>query len=378
MRSSKHIAALDGVRGLAILLVIADHVGRLVPTSGVADQAAKDIATSGWVGVDLFFVLSGFLITGILLDAKGGARYFRSFYARRVLRIFPLYFAFVAAALWIAPALGWNGPNQGPLLHERQGWFWTYMVNVLVARHGWAGAPPDTGHLWSLAVEEQFYLAWPLVVALSSRRALARIAIGAIVTASLLRVALVAAGVPGAAIYVLLPTRMDCLAAGALLAIAARDETRWPVARRALAAAAPFAALVLAGVFAARHALEAERAPMQVAGYPAVVLLAALAIATAVGPRLGDSVRSFWRWRPLRFFGRYSYAMYVLHPPIITLLVAAGLGPQQIPLVRGTALARQLGFGALALAVTTAAALASWHLLEQPFLRLKRFVPYGR
>src|SRR5262249_2846553 len=120
--------------------------------------AVGTILARGWMGVDLFFVLSGFLITGILLDSRGADGYFSSFYARRFLRIFPLYYGFLA--LWfLVLAYVFGSAYSDLFARERQVWFWSYTAN-------W-GRPDELGalgHFWSLAIEEQFYLVWPLVV----------------------------------------------------------------------------------------------------------------------------------------------------------------------------------------------------------------------
>ena len=140
----------------------------------------------GWIGVDLFFVLSGFLITGILYDAKGGPHYFRNFYMRRSLRIFPLYYAFLILIFAVMPLLRASGADHV----GKQVWMWTYLSNVLFARVGWEGMPAHTTHLWSLAIEEQFYLLWPLLVWLASRRRLIQLCVGSIAVAFATRLVL--------------------------------------------------------------------------------------------------------------------------------------------------------------------------------------------
>src|SRR5206468_651405 len=152
------------LRGLAILLVIAFHTLRVTGKEGLIGRFGAAIQDSGWIGVDLFFVLSGFLITGILLDSLGKPGYFRNFFARRTLRIFPLYYAVLTVSLFLVPAL--IGLQRLPELYHRllenQLWLWTYAANYLQAtgRH----TLPGFGHFWSLAIEEQFYLLWPFVV----------------------------------------------------------------------------------------------------------------------------------------------------------------------------------------------------------------------
>ena len=165
---SGHLPGLDGVRGLAILMVMAVHfVGDATPHN-LAERVAVKLGNYGVLGVDLFFVLSGFLITGLLLDAKGDPHYFRNFYARRTLRIFPLYYAVLALLLLVLPRV-----IALPLALDEsrmhQAWLWTYTANFFIAaKASWA--LPYVSHFWSLAIEEHFYLVWPLVV-FSFRRA---------------------------------------------------------------------------------------------------------------------------------------------------------------------------------------------------------------
>ena len=132
-----HLPALDGMRGVAILLVLICHSVLYggIDARTFFDHAFVRLALSGWVGVDLFFVLSGFLITGILCDTQGGAHYFRNFYARRVLRIFPLYYGFLALLFLGIPVLVEAGlPFRVP---SQEGiWYWTYLVNVRIAFAG--------------------------------------------------------------------------------------------------------------------------------------------------------------------------------------------------------------------------------------------------
>ena len=184
-----HIPALDGIRGLAILLVLLGHFtsyGGFRPEIGV-DRAYHLVAMLGGVGVDLFFVLSGFLITGILVDARGGAFFFRNFYMRRVLRIFPLYYGSLLVFFVVLPLLDPGDPRLQQVLGE-QAWYWSYLTNIRMAFDGWP-AYHHIGHFWSLAVEEQFYMVWPLVIFLFRRRSLLFICAACVAASLAFRVA---------------------------------------------------------------------------------------------------------------------------------------------------------------------------------------------
>jgi peptidoglycan/LPS O-acetylase OafA/YrhL len=369
----RHIASLDGVRGAAIIAVILYHAGRGLTYVGSHEQIVQQLVGIGWIGVDLFFVLSGFLITGILLDARGSEGYFRVFYGRRALRIFPLYFAFVAAVMWIAPMLGLVGSEDAARLHASQPWYWTYTVNALVTRGGWAMTPWHTGHLWSLSVEEQFYLLWPAVVLVAGRRRLISISLAIVAGVALLRAAIVATTGPSLGVYVLLPTRMDELALGAALAGLARDPQSWRFVARLTAPVAALSAGVL--LFMVRgQLLMPTNGPSEAVGYIALAWLAGALLVSALNVKALSVV---WESAPLRFLGRYSYGLYMWHQLTITELQHF-LPASRLPVVGGSHLPGNALFIVIAFGTSIAAALVSWHLIEYPFLKLKVLLPYQK
>jgi peptidoglycan/LPS O-acetylase OafA/YrhL len=149
-----HLAPLDGLRGVAVLLVMVCHFGPELPVATRGANALARVLSAGWVGVDLFFVLSGFLITRILLAARGSPGYFTNFYARRVLRIFPLYYATLLMVFVVLPWLGVTAAPEPAASH--QAWLWTYTSNLLVARlRSFVFLTPaaNLNHFWSLAIE---------------------------------------------------------------------------------------------------------------------------------------------------------------------------------------------------------------------------------
>ncbi len=373
--TSVHVPVLDGVRGVAILLVLVYHLALWVlgPPAGRAGKLFYEIALRGWVGVDLFFVLSGFLITGILYDAKGGAHFFRNFYARRSLRIFPLYFAVLAVVIGLLPRL--IPEHRGLLrLADDGAWYWTYTTNLLIARDGW----PDTAalaHFWSLAVEEQFYLVWPFVVFCLARKRLLSVCAGCVVLAIFVRLGL-AASHHTVASMVLMPARMDALAAGALVALLARGPGGLAVYRRCarwvmFAAGTAFVALTVV-----YH--DSYSRPLLGGGLTSLSCLFASLLVLLLTAAPGSPLSALFGSRALRFFGRYSYGLYVFHHPLLFVVTPTAVAAALTWLPsRGDLAPRLVIIGAVMVLSLTLSVL-SWHLLEQPFLRLKDRLPYGR
>jgi peptidoglycan/LPS O-acetylase OafA/YrhL len=355
-----HVGALDGIRGAAILLVLWYHFGRSAVGMGFDNPVLK-LGGIGWVGVDLFFVLSGFLITGILYDSKSSEKFFGNFYARRALRIFPLYYG--ALAVVILMSIAW--PAAGVWGTHSPAWIGLYLTNVLLAAEG-----PESvgilGHYWSLAIEEHFYLLWPFLVRWSTRRQLMMAACGIMAGALILRIVLTMSGTDAESIYVLTPTRMDSLAIGAFCSLLIRapgtaSRAAWPAWAVMLAGAAAIGVIILIERSFSNHTTL-----MRTVGFTILaVTFGAAIIATLTTPLLkglaGNGV--------LRWVGRYSYGLYVWHPIVAVLLFYTPLR-DVFDVEDGSAGAACLLLGAIALSF--AISVASYHLWEKPFLGMKR------
>jgi peptidoglycan/LPS O-acetylase OafA/YrhL len=367
-----HVPALDGVRGLAVSMVLVFHfLGQMEATTRL-ERAICWVLQTGAFGVELFFVLSGFLITGILYDSSQRAAYFRNFYMRRVLRIFPLYYFVLLAVFFVAPLIP---PLRGPdldFMRQHQAWAWLYGVNVYIALHGdWALRYID--HFWSLCIEEHFYFVWPFVVWLmaSRPRMLMWVSLSTSFAAIAARLVGNMAGLNWWTTYVLTPFRLDGLALGAFLAMLARQPGGMDRVKRLLPRAA---ACIGPGIVTSYVWVLLSRR-----GLPAIytirvtlimMLLAALLMWALVAPR-GSLVSRFFRSRPMTFLGTYSYGLYVYHH-----FLSYYMTHQRTEFV----VARWVGshlWGALLQAVagslvSLGIAYASYELFERRFLGLKR------
>jgi peptidoglycan/LPS O-acetylase OafA/YrhL len=364
---SEHVAALDGVRGLAILLVIPHNVTDYDAAGGWALIPAA-IARAGWIGVELFFVLSGYLITRNLLEAKGDAHYYRSFYARRVLRIVPLYYLLLALFLFLVPHLI-ELPQSVLDSYRGQLWFWLFLNN-------WVQAFGHTiswfGPCWSLAVEEQFYLLWPFVIALCPPERLLRLCALVVGAAFCARVALLAAHVDPDSIYRLTVSRMDALGAGAAVAVLARDPRALAFIRaRATTLMWTAAAVLVAGAIVSRG-YSLESLFTYSVCYTSIALAAAAILIVLLVPPAGRprTIERLLSLAPLRSVGRYSYAIYLLHFPL-WLLIRDRAGHWLAP----TGAAAPWLLAAVIALASWLLGFVSWRCYEAPILRLKRFFP---
>lgn len=388
---------LDGIRGLAILPVMLYHLTFFGYATSPVDRALTFLPSLGWTSVDLFFVLSGYLITGILRRCVGSDRYFRSFYARRALRIFPLYYGVLFFFFVIAPRIAAFGdPNAfwTPGASQETIWYWLYLQNLHVAFTGQFDHH-FLGIAWTLSIEEQFYLIWPLVVLLASRRRMIQICIGLVVGALLLRVGAAANGASPVALLTFTLFRVDTLAAGALLAVLSEDPSVLQRLGRAARRVLPVsAALWLAVVLWARHEASAElpvaagatpdelallalafsRSPwIQTVGYSFDLAFYASLLVCVLSAAPGSLVARTFENPLLRRFGKYSYAMYLLHI-FVSEFARAFYDPNRTewPFV-----VEQVVWWCVALALVYAVAAISWAVYESHFLRLKRFFPMG-
>lgn len=328
----RYIPELDGLRAFAIIGVLLVHSNFALQT-----PALEMYRSWGWIGVDLFFVISGYLITSILLASREQPGYYLNFYARRGLRIWPLYFLLLFFVFVASPHLG-DWANQRLDLSVYRWWYYVLYVQNLVLPHLGSFALVIT---WSLCVEEQFYLVWPLLVRAFSRKTLERVVLVTLALEPIVRFIL--HDQHSARYSYFTPVRLDAIAAGALVALR-------PKCLKHAWLAAPLAYGLLW-----RHEY--------VLSYSAL----ALSFAWLVWYVAENGLPAL-RWKPLRFIGRISYGIYIYHTIFFVLYWSTPLYriADALPL-------RHVWHLVFQAALPIPAATISWYLLEQPLLHLKRF-----
>jgi peptidoglycan/LPS O-acetylase OafA/YrhL len=367
------IPGLDGLRAVAFLVLFGLHT---------------DYLQFGWVGVQLFFVLSGYLITGILLRMREklpAREYFLKFYGRRFLRIFPLYYFYLFLMLVITTwliAMSYR-PNVMRVFADQIWYAILYVYDFFSAYQGFIPSR-FLDHLWSLSVEEQFYIFWPFLIFVVPEKSLKNLFLGGILAGPLLRIAVFLVYQSGLidsfrdpvalAIYPLPFSHVDAFALGAYI-------TRFSIPAAGKQLLYLSIAVPLIGL-ATHYAATGTIGPISALGYPvtlpngfqfiwAYTLLNywfAVLIYCVVHEK---RFLPFLEWAPLRYLGRISYGMYVYHFPIIwfaSRIRDLGMSGKWVsPLV-----------ALLSFVGTVAIASLSYFLLERPFLRLKdRFVSYS-
>jgi len=369
-KSEQHVPALDAVRGLAILLVLLIHIGENLPANGNRFvQILRALSSSCWVGVDLFFVLSGFLITGILYDTRSATNFFKAFYGRRFLRIFPLYYGFLFLLIILTRPLqiDWHG---------RQLVYLFYLQNTHIAKNVFSvpfSPYFNVDYLWSLAVEEQFYLVWPAMVFLiKDRTKLIGFAILLMTGSLLIRLLMLHSHSSFWMIYIFTPARADSLMMGAVLALLFRHGGLKKRLRPIALFCLPVCVLILVLFSLPTHGLNFSSKQVASVGYTLIALASASVITLSL-----TSIR-FERainWSIMRWLGRYSYGIYILHLPIM-------FGLMHLGSVAGFIESHPNGLAGVLIATAcvvpgVAAAFISYNLYESRLLGLKNYFRYS-
>jgi peptidoglycan/LPS O-acetylase OafA/YrhL len=345
------IKELDGLRACAILLVVAWHY---IGSGGGPDSALWRVFIFGRIGVDLFFVLSGYLITRILLNSRGSPDSFSSFYRRRALRILPLYA--VAVLIYLGCR---NLKGSAPVLFEGPVPWWTYLIGL---QNFWMASLQNYGAVWlagtwSLAIEEQFYFLFPLVVYLVPPRFLGRLLASLLVICPIARIISFEIFDNNLAYYVLMPLRADILAVGALIAWLEFHRIPAPKITRTTF----WAAVAFFPVFAVLIGKNNDY-HMALWGHTYLVILFGSLMLTVLESQ-GSYRLAFLRSQPAAFFARISYAFYLVHLNVLILtFMAFGYSGHTVTTWSGTTLT------ALSFAISTAICWASYRYFESPIM----------
>jgi peptidoglycan/LPS O-acetylase OafA/YrhL len=350
-RRDGHRVQLDGIRALAVIAVMIQHF----------DPGTVRWIKLGHVGVRVFYVLSGFLITGILLQARQSAdvdglskwRVLRNFYARRFLRIFPIYYL-VILVTWLAGVTA---------MRQSVGWNLSYLSNFYFYHRGTGNY--SVTHLWSLAVEEQFYLLWPLLILFLPRKWLAGAIVSAICIAPIFRAAIVLIGGNDWQASVLMPACLDMLGMGALLAFL-NFKGRYKLKRRLLNAGLFVGLGVYVAVEIANHYTTGAETAVP---YGLSIALWSAWLIDGAYSGFGGTLGRILSFKPAVYLGTISYGVYLMHNFI----------PILVNHVSGHSYAHEIPFPlrpVIMFSVTVLLASASWYGFERPINGLKRLFPY--
>lgn len=371
INSKKHLPALDGLRGLAILLVFFYHyAGGLQHTAhSKSMHLFGAIFGFGWSGVDLFFVLSGFLITGILFDTQDDPAYYKKFYVRRSLRIFPIYYIFLGVYGLFA-FLRLDGHFH--LGHSAFLFYLGYPAILIWPALESVSPSVHFTHLWSLCAEEQFYLVWPWVVSkLRTPFLLIAACLAAISVAPALRIFFVLHDLH-AWEYAFLPSRMDALAVGGLIAILMRGPgksftEKWATPMFLVSS------LCVAAICVVRRTVEHIDGLIGTAGFTFIALTYGALLILAIRP--GGLLERVFSLPVLRLFGKYSYGIYLFHFPL-----SEFLSPKRelfISITHSFSIG-SITFIFVCLIINLGVAAVSFHFIESPIIRLKKWFEYDR
>ena len=354
------IPELDGLRALAVILVLLVHFG---PYRANGSLLWK-LESVGWMGVDLFFVLSGFLITGILLEARAKPHYYRNFYIRRIFRIFPLYYTVLA--IGSLSYIVWHIGSRHQFVHEVW-WYFFYIGNFWPTFTPYL--PTFLAPLWSLQIEEQFYLIFPFLVRNLKPDVLFKLLVTVVVLSGPLRLA-VYLWKPSFPMveYVSLPLRSDGLALGALLALRVRQSS-WRI-RPARMTILTVAMLGTLWAYLAWGGYDWFTGRITTFGYSLIALAFASVVLWVL--RFRDTWATVWlRTGPLQYLGKISYGIYILQVPAYLLVrkISTHFG---WPLFDRRSW-HAIGWGGFGLVFTfvVLAASVSWYILERPISKAR-------
>ncbi len=378
---------------MAVLMVFVCHIAEVFWFLKNPWRKITVYLWAGWTGTDLFFVLSGFLITGILWESREAPHYFKNFYARRTLRLFPLYYTTLIIIFLLLPFLVHLLEHRSLLMDDLAAqlgksnrsagywlWFYTYSADFLFATKDIM----FPAQFWSLAVEEHFYLLWPLLIHRLNHNTLIKVTGVIAIGTLMLRFCLYHFVIPYG-MFCLTFCRMDGLAMGAMIALIMRNKDGISTLKQIARVAFPVVLTLCVALLLYQKGFWNQYGFIQqTIGYsltPALYACLLIMILTS------EAISRVFSNGILRYLGKYSYAIYVIHPFVIAYLTPFfRLGvPNHFSILSAIAgQSRAFGFLdgvsyiAAVAGISMAAALISWKLIEQPFLNLKKYFPYEK
>ncbi|WP_166827410.1 acyltransferase family protein [Thalassoroseus pseudoceratinae] len=372
-KSAIYQPELDGLRAIAIGFVLLFHC-LAVPTDGATAWLSWIVGLM-WCGVDLFFVLSGFLITGILLDTRDDSKRWSTFLARRTLRVFPLYYFWLVVVFWVLPQFIHTTPITP---QQAEPWCWTYTFNWYIWEINQFVYPATINHFWSLAVEEQFYLLWPLVVFTIPVRHLGTICLVGICASMAWKYNLYFSScIHSFPIYTATPLRVDALLGGGLVAWMVRN----PAAVNTRLLHSLLTGVGLLVLLALMHLRGLENLP-GIHKFAACLLTSFFAL---VFPALLRFLIShpnsvpvrFLSWRIFRPVAKLSYGLYVCHY-IIFYIALRGYREELLLASKNSGLPAWFVLFAVTVSLSGLVSAILYLLVERPMLSLKRHFSYSQ
>jgi len=355
--TGNYYPGIDGLRGLAVILVLIYH-----------NFFYLKITWYGQFGVDLFFAISGFLITEILLKSISSEKYFTSFYGRRLMRIFPIYYLCLALIFFILPDQLLLDATLKTSKAD-QWWFWTYLQNWFYAIHGvLVGTAPIT-HFWTLAVEEQFYLLWPPIIFLvRDLKKLLVICIAILITINAIRFFTWLYFMENIDQFSFTLTRCDGILTGSALAVLKQTGQF----KKSILLKIAFVILILLNGIYLLIGTVFDLRPnyLNIAGFTSISIFCTWVLYLTIS-NSRTILKKILLIYPLKFFGKYSYGIYVFHFPVMFLLhptFEKWLWP-----LFGSRIPETL----LLIFIEVIIAVIVYHLYEKHFLKLKKFFPYA-
>lgn len=342
-----HIPALDGLRGIAALIVMLFHI-------------FPNHFKFGWMGVDLFFVLSGFLITGILLESKGKPHYYRNYLAKRSLRIFPLYYFFLIVFFIVFPLVGYSDSIYNyEYLSSSQSWYWLYIQNWRIFFDVHYPGEDIISHFWSLAIEEQFYIFWPFVIYFLPKDKVIPMCLTLIAVSIITRLYLFfGVEMDFIKIYVFTFSRLDALAVGSTLAVMVRNEKLMAYLKKYSFWILLISGAVVLATIGANTSFDFKY--FTTYGYTVLAIFFGCSLILVLAEGRYNWAKVIVESKPLTFFGKYSYGLYVYHIPVLRICMHELKGVVSRPVML-----------VLAFILSVVVAYISYHLIEKHFLKLK-------